>query len=450
MEINCVDCPKCGGNIPEQVRHGELFKCSNCASTLVWPDSQSKLVISFGVNLCPDCGVDNEQECKSCRNCGTPLNKICPSCKAIFYVGDNFCPNGHYYEQEREKHEKANLADVNAFLQEAESLALEGRLREAVLILEEAFIINPSRFSTFIGQEEIKHSLTTMIIAANKTYDPIHHLLLSGQPGMGKVTLAKIMATEYGVNFKIASGKTIEKVKDLEDIFFNLYARDFLIIEQIESIRKQTLEVLITAMTNFSFDVDIGKGASARNIKLKLPHFTVVGTTSNPLQVDKRLGSLMFAFNFNSYNTAEVGEILSLFVKRADLSFLRQEVFVFLAELSNGCPEDAFLGLKKLLEYKLAYSGGQITPTIASIILKDLRASLNSKNNSQLLGRQLVSDDVKTFVWQRDGGHCVKCGSQENLEYDHIISISKGGSNTARNIQLLCKKCNRSKSSNIV
>jgi hypothetical protein len=117
-----------------------------------------------------------------------------------------------------------------------------------------------------------------------------------------------------------------------------------------------------------------------------------------------------------------------------------------LAEQSNGCPGEALLVLKKVHEYAIAYADGQITSTIA----RDALAVFSSKNKSILLERQPISDDIKVFVWQRDGGRCAKCGSQEKLEYDHIIPISKGGSNTARNIQLLCEKCNRSKSANIV
>jgi Holliday junction resolvasome RuvABC ATP-dependent DNA helicase subunit len=102
----------------------------------------------------------------------------------------------------------------------------------------------PSGFSTFIGQEEIKPSLMTLVAAARKKGEPLHHLLLCGQLGMGKVTLAKIIAAEMGVNTKITSGKTIEKLENFENCLYNLRAGDFLIIEQIESMRKLVLNVL--------------------------------------------------------------------------------------------------------------------------------------------------------------------------------------------------------------
>lgn len=285
----------------------------------------------------------------------------------------------------------------------------------------------------------------TLVAAARKKGEPLHHLLLCGQLGMGKVTLAKIIAAEMGVNTKITSGKTIEKLENFENCLYNLHAGDFLIIEQIKSMRKLVLNVLVPAMANFMFDFIVGKGPSARNIKIKLPRFTVVGTTSKPSQIDERLKSLMFAFNFTPYDKFEVGKIISLFATQQEIN-IGMEATNLLAEQSNGCPGEALLVLKKVHEYAIAYADGQITSTIA----RDALAVFSSKNKSILLERQPISDDIKVFVWQRDGGRCAKCGSQEKLEYDHIIPISKGGSNTARNIQLLCEKCNRSKSANIV
>ena len=119
MEINSVDCPKCGGNIAEEIRQGKVFKCSNCGSTLVWPDSKTKLVLSFGLKLCPKCGIDNEQNRNYCRNCGAELTKTCFICKANFYVGDSFCPNGHNYENE------SQLYKDRVLLQEKEKIRKE-------------------------------------------------------------------------------------------------------------------------------------------------------------------------------------------------------------------------------------------------------------------------------------------------------------------------------------
>ncbi len=302
-----------------------------------------------------------------------------------------------------------------------------------------------SNFSSFVGQSKIKGSLTTLVAAAYKKGKPLHHLLLCGQPGMGKVTLAKIIASEMGVNTKIISGKTIKGAGDLAAILTNLRARDILIIEQIESVRKQVLEVLVPAMSEFTLDIVIGKGPSARNIALKLPPFTVIGTSSKPWQIDEHLNSLTFAFNFAPYAPVYISKILSLFATQQNL-IIGSDAIDLIATQSNGCPSDMLLMLKKVREYAIAYTNGQFD----SRSVREALLVFSTNNNSQPFERQPIPDDVKMFVWQRDGGHCAKCGSQEKLEYDHIIPVSKGGSNTARNIQLLCEKCNRSKGANII
>jgi Holliday junction resolvasome RuvABC ATP-dependent DNA helicase subunit len=300
-----------------------------------------------------------------------------------------------------------------------------------------------SGFSKFIGQEEIKQCLMILIAAARKKMEPLHHLLLCGQPGMGKVILSKIIADEMGVGFKIIAGKTIGK--DILGLLTNMGKGDFLIIEQIESMQKQALDVLFQAMTDSTIDLVIDSGPAARIVIISLLHFNLIGTTTRPSQVDRRLNSLMFAFNFIPYKKDEIGKIISLSATQQGIN-VEIEAINLLAEQCNGCPEEALLVLKKVHKYAIAYADGQITSTIA----RNALAMFGSNNDSPIFERQSISDDVKIFVWQRDRGCCAKCGSQENLEYDHIIPVSKGGSNTARNIQLLCEKCNRAKSSNIV
>jgi Holliday junction resolvasome RuvABC ATP-dependent DNA helicase subunit len=308
---------------------------------------------------------------------------------------------------------------------------------------------DPSGFSIFVGQEEIKPGLITLVVSARKEGKALHHLLFVGQSGMGKATLAKFIAHEMGVNAITVSGQTIEQDKDIADVVTNLRAGDFFIIEQIELMRKNALETLISIMTDFSFGIVIGKGASARNINLKLPRFTVVGTTSKPLQIDERLKKLVFVFNFIPYSSLEISKIIVLSALLEEIK-IEAEAVLLLTKQSNGYPSDALLALKQAHEYAIAYGDRKITSTIAKEALSVFGSKNNFPINSPIFERQPIPDDVKMFVWQRDGGHCAKCGSQENLEYDHIIPVSKGGSNTARNIQLLCERCNRSKSANIV
>jgi Holliday junction DNA helicase RuvB len=282
-----------------------------------------------------------------------------------------------------------------------------------------------------------------LVAAARKKMEPLHHLLLCGQPGMGKVTLAKIIAAEMGVGFKIISGKTIDK--DILGLLTNMGKGDFLIIEQIEALRKQALEVLFQAMADSTIDVVIDSGPVAHTVKISLLQFNLIGTTTRLSQVDKRLNNLMFSFNFTPYKKDEIGKIISVSATQLGIN-VEPVATNLLAEQCNRCPGEALLVLKKVHKYAIAYADGQITSTIA----RNALAMFGSNNNSPIFERQSIPDDVKMFVWQRDRGCCAKCSRQENLEYDHIIPISKGGSNTARNIQLLCEKCNRSKSANIV
>jgi Holliday junction DNA helicase RuvB len=298
----------------------------------------------------------------------------------------------------------------------------------------------PSAFSLFVGQGEIKRSLATMIAAAYQKKTALDHVLLCGQSGMGKTTLAKIIATEIGTGARTVFGQSVENAGDLAAILTNMRTGDILIIEQIELMCERVMEVLVPAMTGFSLNIVIGKGPSARDITLRLPPFTVIGTTTNAGQIDRRLRSSMFIFNLAPYDAVEVNEIISSSVMQQGVD-IEPAAINLLAEKCNGCPGEALMVFKKSQKYAMAYADGRITTTVIERILTEF----GLEGYPSGFERQPIPDDVRKFVWQRDGGRCVKCGSKEKLEYDHIIPVSKGGSNTARNIQLLCEKCNRSK-----
>jgi Holliday junction resolvasome RuvABC ATP-dependent DNA helicase subunit len=203
-------------------------------------------------------------------------------------------------------------------------------------------------------------------------------------------------------------------------------------------------EILYLAMEGSAIDLMIGKGPGARSLRLELPPFTVIGTTSNPLKVNKELSDSMFELNFDDYDLDEISRIIISYAiqQQIDISLDAADL---IAQYSNECPADSLKVLKKVYEYAVVHSDGHI----ASLIAKDAIDIFKIKANPSTTGRELIPTDVMMFVWQRDKGRCVKCGGQEKLEYDHIIPISKGGSNTERNIKLLCEHCNRSKGANI-
>ena len=140
--------------------------------------------------------------------------------------------------------------------------------------------LRPQMLDDYIGQEKVKKNLEVFIKAAKERGESLDHVLLYGPPGLGKTTLAGIVANEMGVNLKITSGPAIEKQGELAAILNNLSEGDVLFIDEIHRLNRQVEEVLYPAMEDFAIDIVIGKGQGARSIRLNLPHFTLIGATT--------------------------------------------------------------------------------------------------------------------------------------------------------------------------
>ncbi len=140
--------------------------------------------------------------------------------------------------------------------------------------------LRPQRFDDYVGQERLKRNLKLAIEAAKKREEPIDHVLLYGPPGLGKTTMASVIANEMGAGFRITSGPAIERAGDLASILTNLQDGDILFIDEIHRLGRAVEEILYSAMEDFKLDIVIGKGPAARSIRLDLPRFTVIGATT--------------------------------------------------------------------------------------------------------------------------------------------------------------------------
>ena len=172
--------------------------------------------------------------------------------------------------------------------------------------------LRPQRFSEYVGQERLKKNLKLAIEAAKKRGEPVDHVLLYGPPGLGKTTMAGVIANEMGAGFRITSGPAIERAGDLASILTNLQDGDILFIDEIHRLSRAVEEVLYSATEDFKLDIVIGKGPAARSIRLDLPKFTVIGATTRtgslaaPLR--DRFGHL---YRLEFYTEAEIAQIIA-------------------------------------------------------------------------------------------------------------------------------------------
>lgn len=232
--------------------------------------------------------------------------------------------------------------------------------------------LRPKYLEDYIGQEKVKTNLKVFIEAAKQRGEALDHVLLYGPPGLGKTTLASIVANEMKVNLKITSGPAIEKPGELAAILNNLSEHDVLFIDEIHRLNRQVEEVLYPAMEDFAIDVMIGKGAAARSIRLDLPHFTLVGATTRAGMLTAPLRDRFGVVNrLEFYTSEELTEILerSAYVLGVKLDSAGA---VEIARRSRGTPRLANRLLKRVRDFAEVEFQGEITYEIAKMALDRL------------------------------------------------------------------------------
>jgi Holliday junction DNA helicase RuvB len=226
--------------------------------------------------------------------------------------------------------------------------------------------LRPKQLTDYLGQPKVKESLSVLIEAAAARNEPLDHVLLSGPPGLGKTTLAGVIANELGVAMKTTSGPAIERSGDLAAILTNLEERDVLFIDEIHRLNRQVEEVLYPAMEDFVLDVVIGKGPAARSLRLEVPHFTLVGaTTRTGLLTAPLRDRFGMSFRLDYYASSELEAI----VKRS-ASILGVEIddegAAEIARRSRGTPRLANRLLKRVRDYAQVRHDGRVDEEIAA------------------------------------------------------------------------------------
>jgi len=229
--------------------------------------------------------------------------------------------------------------------------------------------LRPMTLDEYIGQEKVKANLKVYIEAAKQRGESLDHVLFYGPPGLGKTTLAGIIANEMGVHMKVTSGPAIGKPGEMAAILSNLAEGDILFVDEIHRLNRQVEEVLYPAMEDYVIDIMVGKGATARSIRLDLPHFTLVGATtragllSAPLR--DRFGVV---HHLEFYNVEELKTIIVHSAKKLEVK-IDEEGAIELARRSRGTPRLANRLLKRVRDFAQVQYNGEITKEVASFAL---------------------------------------------------------------------------------
>ena len=259
--------------------------------------------------------------------------------------------------------------------------------------------LRPQLLKDYIGQQKAKKNLKVYIDAAKERGEALDHVLFFGSPGLGKTTLAGIIANEMGVHLKTTSGPAIEKPGDMAAILNNLQPKDILFIDEIHRLNRQVEEILYPAMEDFAIDIVIGKGASAKSLRLELPKFTLVGATTRAGMLTAPLRDRFGVINRLEFYTVE--ELEKIILRSADV--LKVEIekdgATELARRSRGTPRLANRLLKRVRDFAQVKYDGRITKQVADFALDLLEVDR--------LGLDNIDREILLAMMQKFGGRPV-------------------------------------------
>lgn len=281
------------------------------------------------------------------------------------------------------------------------------------------YSLRPRKLAEYIGQDQVKKNLDIFIKAALNRAETLDHVLLYGPPGLGKTTLAAIIANEMGVNLRITSGPAIERPGDLAAILTNLSEKDVLFIDEIHRLSRTVEEVLYSAMEDFALDIIIGKGPSARTVRIDLPAFTLVGATT-------RAGSLAAPLRdrFGIVSRLEYyrpDELLHIIIRSADVLKIpvEQRGAVEIARRSRGTPRIANRLLKRVRDFAQVEGQGVITEKVADLALALLEVD---KLGLDRTDRRLLTTIIERFEGGPVGLDTIAaCVSEETETVEDVL-----------------------------